>query len=86
MIPQSKSLVAPRLLKIAALSLVALAGAVAAVPASARSFEGHGGWGNDRGHVERGYGPAYDEGYRPEWRPVRAYGPMMAWHGHHEHR
>jgi hypothetical protein len=69
----SKSLVAR-----AALGLVALAGVVAAVPASARPFEHEGGrgyWGHDHGWVERGYGPAYYEGYRPAWRPGPVYAP-----------
>jgi hypothetical protein len=68
MMSMSKSLVAR-----AAFGLVALVGVAAAVPASARPFEGGRGWGHDHGWVERGYGPAYYEGYRPAWRPAPVY-------------
>jgi hypothetical protein len=77
MMSMSKSLVAR-----AAFGLVALAGVVAAVPASARPFEGGPwggrGWGHDHGWVERGYGPAYYEGYRraaPVYVEPGYYGP-----------
>jgi len=51
------------------LGVVALAGVAAAVPASAHPYDGRD-WHHDRGWAERGYGPRYDEGYRPDWRPA----------------
>jgi hypothetical protein len=85
MIAMSKSLVAR-----AALGFVALAGVVAAAPASARDYENHGGWGHDRGRIERSYERGYDRGhdrdYHREWRPERGYAPMMVWHGHDDRR
>jgi len=71
----------------AALGLATLAGVVAAVPADARPFYGHGDWG--RGRIERVYAPAYYPGWYPgfrhEWRPVGFYGPapVVVWHGHY---
>ena len=60
-----------------ALGLVALAGVVGAVPASARPWEGREGWGHGRGRVERGY----DDGYRQYrvWRPMWHHARMMEW-------
>ena len=66
------------------LGAVALAGVAAAVPASAHPYWGRD-WHHDRVWAERGFGPAYAEGYRgpvvvegpgyyegyrPDWRPV----------------
>jgi hypothetical protein len=96
MITMSKSLVGR-----AALGLVALAGVFAAVPASAHPYGWHGGWrggwGHERVWVERGYGPAYVEAYRPvpayapAYAPPPAYAPayvpapVVVWHGHFHH-
>jgi len=78
---KSKSLVART-----ALALVALAGIMSAVPASAHDFggDGRGGREHDRVAVERDYRqvdyrPA-EYGYGREWRPA------PVWHAHHWQR
>ncbi|KUR78120.1 hypothetical protein [Novosphingobium sp. FSW06-99] len=95
MMTMSKSLVAR-----AALGLVALAGVVAAVPASARPYDHFAGpgWRHDRVIVEPGYRPVaygYGYGYAPAWRPapvVYGYGPawhpapVVVWHAHYGRR
>jgi len=91
MITMSKSLVART-----ALGLVALAGIAAAVPASARPFEGYGrvGWGHERVIVEPVYRPVYVGGYAPApiyyggYAPAWGYahGPVVVWHGHEHYR
>lgn len=80
--PKSNSLVART-----ALALVALAGVVAAVPASARSFDGDGRGGreHDRVAVERDYRQVdyrpVERGYGREWR----HAPVVEWHAHYGH-
>lgn len=49
------------------LGLVALAGVVGAVPASAHEYGGDGGY--DRGRGEH----SYHQDYRPEWSPAHAH-------------
>ena len=89
MMTVSKSFVAR-----AAVGLVALIGVAAAVPASARPFEGRGGWGHEHGYVQRGYGYGY-AGYGPQWRPAPVYygyhdawrpAPVIVFRGYHGHR
>lgn len=55
-----------------ALGLVALTGVVAAVPASARPYEAHIGWGE-----QRGYGDGYR--YHRDWREMRHHDRVIAW-------
>jgi hypothetical protein len=61
------------------MGLVALAGVVAAVPASARPYEGRDGWGHEHGRFERGYAEGYRD--RREWRPMRHHVRMREWRG-----
>jgi hypothetical protein len=77
MMTLSKTYVAPVLrrlvsLRLVALGLVALTGVVAAVPASARPYEGRDGWSHERG---------YDQGYRyhRDWREMRHHDRVIEW-------
>jgi len=85
MITMSKSFVGRALL-----GAVALAGVAAAVPATARPYDGYGrpGWGHERVIVERGYRPVvYGGYYAPAWRaaPIYVPAPVVVWHGHYGH-
>ena len=75
MLTKTKSLVART-----ALAVVALAGVFAAVPASARPFDGEG-RGHDRVTVERDYRPV-EYGYGRDWR----HGPVFEGRMHYGHR
>jgi hypothetical protein len=69
-----------------ALGLAALAGLVAAVPASAHAYGDHGDSGRNHGQFERGAG--YGDGGRGyqgyhAYRPMERQGPMH-WHEHQD--
>ena len=72
MMTLSKTLVAR-----VALGLVALTGVVAAVPASARPYEGRQGWSHERDYGGRGYNEGYR--YHRDWREMRHHDRMIEW-------